>query len=68
MIYRLKAIMDYVHQSRRFVNPSEVASDVGMSWNTAKGDLNFLAANGYLIRRQVGENRFIYGFNYHKKV
>jgi len=61
-IYRLQAILDYLHRVKRFVTANEVAEALGMGWTTAKADLKYLAQNGEIIERQSGKNKFIYRY------
>lgn len=49
--YRLNAIIRYMVKSRGWVSANEVAEDVGMSWNTAKADLDYLEEQGYILKR-----------------
>lgn len=64
MIYRYKAILDFMNKKRKWVTPNEVADGVGMSWNTAKKDLDFLSQKGYVIKKNIGRTKFKYRFNF----
>ena len=62
-LYRLKAVLEWMHSTRRLVTINEVAKGVEMSWNTAKKDLDELAEGGYLIKKKVGASER-YKFNF----
>jgi predicted ArsR family transcriptional regulator len=60
-LYRLKAVMDFLAKFRGWASANEVADGVGMAWNTAKSDLEFLVRKGYILKR--GNQRAIYKLN-----
>ena len=61
--YRLKAIMDFLANFRGYATINQVAEGVGMAWNTAQKDLDFLANEDYLIKIGRGK-RVHYKFNF----
>jgi len=60
--YRMKEILDYLHETRRFVSASQVAEALGISWNTAKSDLDTLSDQGLV--QKSGVSRPIYRFKF----
>ncbi|MBS3138910.1 DeoR family transcriptional regulator [Candidatus Woesearchaeota archaeon] len=56
--YRLKAVMEFLARQRRYVTINEVAEGIGMSWNTAEKDLNYLKHEGYVKSFGSGSRRY----------
>ena len=53
--YPFKAILDFLAKFRGYATANQVANDVGMSWNTAKKNLEYLAKKGYVVK--IGTDR-----------
>jgi len=70
-LYRLKAVLHFVRTYQRNFSVNEVAVGLGMSWESAKKDLEHLADKGYLKRKPTlfktkKDTRHLYSFNYEK--
>jgi DNA-binding Lrp family transcriptional regulator len=61
--YRLRAVMDFLADFRGYATINQVAEGIGMSWNTAKNDLEYLSEDGYVLKK--GSK---FKFNFEKKI